>query len=91
MLRCRNAPAGVLLRPDRRATLGVASGQRGAAPAVKSADPAVGAADPVPEAEIEAVIAPIVGVVALVIAWATVFAHAWRVARANPIHALRYE
>ncbi len=31
------------------------------------------------------------GVVALVIAWATVFAHALRVARANPIHALRYE
>ena len=25
------------------------------------------------------------------IAWATVFAHALRVARANPIHALRYE
>ena len=33
----------------------------------------------------------VAGVVALVIAWATVFAHAWRVARANPIHALRYE
>ena len=31
------------------------------------------------------------GVVALVIAWITVFAHAQRVARANPIHALRYE
>jgi len=31
------------------------------------------------------------GIVALVIAWATVFAHALRVARANPIHALRYE
>ena len=28
---------------------------------------------------------------ALVIAWATIFAHALRVARANPIHALRYE
>jgi len=32
-----------------------------------------------------------VGAVALVIAWITVFAHAQRVARANPIHALRYE
>ena len=31
------------------------------------------------------------GGVALVIAWVTVFAHAQRVARANPIHALRYE
>ena len=31
------------------------------------------------------------GVVALVIAWATIFAHAIRVARANPINALRYE
>jgi putative ABC transport system permease protein len=31
------------------------------------------------------------GAVALVIAWATVLAHAWRVARANPVHALRYE
>ncbi len=31
------------------------------------------------------------GLVALVIAWATIFVHAWRVARANPIHALRYE
>ncbi len=31
------------------------------------------------------------GAVALVIAWATVFVHARRVARANPIHALRYE
>jgi len=31
------------------------------------------------------------GAAALVIAWATVFAHASRVARANPIHALRYE
>ena len=29
--------------------------------------------------------------VALAIAWATVFVHALRVARANPIHALRYE
>jgi rRNA processing protein Krr1/Pno1 len=29
--------------------------------------------------------------VALAIAWATVFAHAVRLARANPIHALRYE
>lgn len=32
-----------------------------------------------------------VGAAALVIAWITVFAHASRVARANPIHALRYE
>jgi putative ABC transport system permease protein len=32
-----------------------------------------------------------VGMVALVIAWITIFAHAWRVARANPINALRYE
>jgi putative ABC transport system permease protein len=32
-----------------------------------------------------------VGLVALLIAWVTVFTHAWRVARANPIHALRYE
>ena len=31
------------------------------------------------------------GVIALVIAWATVFVHALRVASANPIHALRYE
>ncbi len=31
------------------------------------------------------------GVAALVIAWITVFAHAQRVARANPINALRYE
>jgi putative ABC transport system permease protein len=31
------------------------------------------------------------GAVALAIAWATVFVHAQRVARANPIHALRYE
>ena len=31
------------------------------------------------------------GAAALVIAWATVFVHAHRVARANPIHALRYE
>ncbi len=31
------------------------------------------------------------GVAALLIAWATVFAHALRVARANPINALRYE
>jgi hypothetical protein len=29
--------------------------------------------------------------VAMVIAWAMIFAHAFRVARANPIHALRYE
>lgn len=33
----------------------------------------------------------IAGAAALVIAWITVFAHASRVARANPIHALRYE
>ena len=32
-----------------------------------------------------------VGTAALVIAWATIFAHARRVAMANPIHALRYE
>ncbi len=31
------------------------------------------------------------GAAALVIAWSTVIAHALRVARANPIHALRYE
>ena len=31
------------------------------------------------------------GAVALAIAWATVLAHAVRIARANPIHALRYE
>ena len=31
------------------------------------------------------------GVVALVIAWATVIVHAAHVAKANPIHALRYE
>jgi putative ABC transport system permease protein len=31
------------------------------------------------------------GLIALAIAWATVFAHALRVARANPIHALRTE
>jgi putative ABC transport system permease protein len=31
------------------------------------------------------------GAIALVIAWATVFVHARRVANANPIHALRYE
>jgi putative ABC transport system permease protein len=31
------------------------------------------------------------GAVALAIAWATIFVHALRVARANPIHALRYE
>jgi putative ABC transport system permease protein len=33
----------------------------------------------------------VVGAVALVIAWATVGVHALRVARANPIHALRHE
>ena len=32
-----------------------------------------------------------VGVIALVIAWATILSHALRVARANPIRALRYE
>jgi putative ABC transport system permease protein len=32
-----------------------------------------------------------VGGAALLIAWATIFAHAYRVARANPINALRYE
>jgi len=31
------------------------------------------------------------GLAALVIAWITIFSHALRVARANPIHALRYE
>jgi putative ABC transport system permease protein len=31
------------------------------------------------------------GLAALLIAWATILAHALRVARANPIHALRYE
>jgi len=31
------------------------------------------------------------GFAALLIAWATIFAHAVRVARANPVHALRYE
>jgi putative ABC transport system permease protein len=31
------------------------------------------------------------GAAALLIAWGTIIAHAWRVARANPIHALRYE
>jgi putative ABC transport system permease protein len=31
------------------------------------------------------------GAVALLIAWATVYAHAYWMARANPIHALRYE
>ncbi len=31
------------------------------------------------------------GAVALAIAWATVFAHTLRLARANPVHALRYE
>jgi putative ABC transport system permease protein len=31
------------------------------------------------------------GAVAMLIAWVTVFTHAHRVARANPIHALRYE
>jgi putative ABC transport system permease protein len=32
-----------------------------------------------------------VGLVALLIAWGTVFVHAWRVARASPVNALRYE
>jgi putative ABC transport system permease protein len=31
------------------------------------------------------------GLAALLIAWVTVFTHTWRVARANPIHALRTE
>jgi putative ABC transport system permease protein len=31
------------------------------------------------------------GLVALLIAWITVISHAVRVARANPVHALRYE
>jgi putative ABC transport system permease protein len=33
----------------------------------------------------------VVGAAALLIAWITIFAHAWRVGRANPINALRYE
>ena len=33
----------------------------------------------------------VAGITALIIAWATVFVHARRVASANPIHALRYE
>jgi putative ABC transport system permease protein len=33
----------------------------------------------------------VAGFAALLIAWATILAHAVRVARANPIHALRYE
>jgi putative ABC transport system permease protein len=33
----------------------------------------------------------VAGLAALLIAWATIFAHAWRVARANPINALRTE
>jgi putative ABC transport system permease protein len=32
-----------------------------------------------------------VGLAALLIAWATVFVHAWRVAQASPVRALRYE
>src|SRR5262249_14164480 len=32
-----------------------------------------------------------VALAALLIAWSTVFTHALRVARANPVHALRYE
>jgi putative ABC transport system permease protein len=32
-----------------------------------------------------------VGVAALILAWATVGVHAWRVARDTPIHALRHE
>ena len=31
------------------------------------------------------------GLAALIIAWGTVAGHAWRVARSNPIHSLRYE
>jgi putative ABC transport system permease protein len=31
------------------------------------------------------------GAIALIIAWVTIIAHALRVARSNPIHALRYE
>ncbi|HVW72680.1 MAG TPA: ABC transporter permease [Rhizomicrobium sp.] len=31
------------------------------------------------------------GAAALAIAWATIFVHAWRVANANPVYALRYE
>jgi putative ABC transport system permease protein len=33
----------------------------------------------------------VAGATALLIAWGTVFMHALRVARANPVHALRYE
>jgi putative ABC transport system permease protein len=32
-----------------------------------------------------------VGLLALMIAWATILVHALRVARANPVHALRCE
>jgi putative ABC transport system permease protein len=32
-----------------------------------------------------------VGAAALAIAWATIFVHTLRVARANPVQALRYE
>ncbi|MEM6937060.1 MAG: FtsX-like permease family protein, partial [Pseudomonadota bacterium] len=31
------------------------------------------------------------GATAVVLAWATIAGHAWRIARANPIRALRYE
>ena len=31
------------------------------------------------------------GAAAMLIAWVTVFVHAWRVANANPVHALRYD
>jgi putative ABC transport system permease protein len=31
------------------------------------------------------------GLIALLVAWLTVVGHAWRVAKSNPIHALRYE
>jgi putative ABC transport system permease protein len=33
----------------------------------------------------------VAGGLALLIACGTVFAHAWRLARASPVHALRYE
>ncbi|HEX3754411.1 MAG TPA: FtsX-like permease family protein, partial [Rhizomicrobium sp.] len=32
-----------------------------------------------------------IGLAALLVAWATILGHALRVARANPVHALRYE
>jgi putative ABC transport system permease protein len=37
------------------------------------------------------VILAVAGAIAVMLAWSTVAAHAFRIARANPIHALRYE